>query len=130
MVIEENDHVLVIWFQSYNESDYMGALVREGGPDGDLVLRYRFRYYAPSEQFNPFDENDRKNWYEARLTCSEAEAIEKTDRIVEEMAIAREKGWGDLHVNDRIFVNGGGDAVQKALSKMPWCHMKFEEAKP
>jgi hypothetical protein len=119
--ITDDTYVLGLWFVAGDNRDWMGAVTRKRGEEV-FEIRYRFRYYA---SLDPFDTNDRKNWYMATLKpgISEEEVIQNMHMMARVMTL----GPGFFpEVDFGIVRDYGMEPFAKVLGAKSWMSTRME----
>jgi len=129
MTIEfkEGRYFAAMWFISNDDDrDWHGALYRDNEKDSPWEFRYRFRYYNEASK-NPFDGEDRKNWYTATMPVDKEES--EVMKLIAMMAdqVAEEFDGADVH--KLVLRTDSPVRIMEAMSRESWCHIKEGEEK-
>lgn len=121
MDLKDGRFVLGIWFIPQEWMDWLGTLYREAKDSPDVLLEYRFRYYATPG--DPFDGKDEKHWFVATMrNVSNEEAVANTAVVAAKLAADMESEAEHLS----IMSDNPLDTVT-ALASKSWAHMRMEE---
>ncbi len=102
-------------FVSGHEKDMMVMLFKEDIASTTWIFRYRFRYYMPDPDQNPFDDDDKKSVWSAVVT-------EETEgkKMVAFLAAKVAGDWsGEAKVLD---IDGDMATFMRIWSQQPWVH--------
>lgn len=113
------------WFVGGSKSgvDFLAALWRDEG-SVEWHLQYRFRYYNP-ESKDPFDNKDRKSWFNMAFKSEEEKAISAGEMI----ATMTHMKYGGLF--DRIPIKSSDPkTVAVMFERAPWAFMREEPPPP
>lgn len=115
------EYLLAMWFVGGAEGDWLAAVYRDKG-DPNWRLTYRFRYYEGKQSGDPFTDDDRKSWYEARISgdASEESLISKVNGVASLTAL---RFGGEV---DCVEVRGTPALLQGKIADRPWLHVQFE----
>lgn len=121
----EISHVVAFWFvdgAARHGSDFLACVFR--GNDGQWRASYRFRYSASA---TPFDEDDRRNWYEVRARPADADPAACLAAAMDAAAerLVRQ-GYCDPSCYHRVEVNGDAKLAWDRIVGQPWINMKLE----
>lgn len=119
------EYIHTIWYVGCDEKDWMAMLFKE---EGRWCFRYRFRYNAEPGTGSPFDERDKKNWYEFAESDdmkSDPDVLAKLSTTASTVAFMTSQTMGGAELFE-LPVHGGHDIAMEILSRQPWCHMRFE----
>jgi hypothetical protein len=120
--MDETTKVDTIWFVSWPTGNLLAFVFKlEETP---WEAEYRFRYYEEDKNNDPFNDNDKKNFYKITTSFDRPDK-EHQERLVRAMnllteIVARDFG-GRIEV---IPVKGNGTEALRLLEMQPWVHMK------
>ena len=119
--LKEGDSV-GLWFLSLSDKSdwlcHLGYEEREG--KRVLIMKYRFRHYEGKQVGNPFEDEDRKSWYQAVIK----------EEVSEEKMIATIRGLGKLMAKScgnelyEIMVDGDFNGFMKKFMDAPFAFSK------
>jgi len=125
MPIIFDENTIGMWFVPLSDppkyADWMGS-ARWAAEDDTVDFTYRFRY---SDNDNPWDENDKKHWYEAKVAATSQEAaIEKIQKMVAAIiGLAPLAGYTPRIVDELIREPGEPlESFIKRFRKRPYVH--------
>jgi hypothetical protein len=121
--LSEMEYLSGVWFVGGQEGDWMAMVYRNTG-ETDWRLTYRFRYNEGKQVGDPFNDEDRKKWYE--LTAAPGEGAEKKlvdcTNFVAQMTALRYNTTVDF-----IDVRGEPALFVEKAGGRSWLHMSSEE---
>jgi hypothetical protein len=112
-----------LWFLATipGSQDWLAGL-SEIVPDEKYRLTYRFRYYTGDQSKNPFDDADKKNWYDGEVTGTRAYCIASLRMVAKQlhdMAVQTAKAY-DAKPEKLYEVINDGDLRKAIETYMSW----------
>lgn len=125
ITIEKGKHYIGIWFCEWDDAEPLGNWmgVAWQNKDGTCEASYRFRYFHPGKQDDPFDCKDEKNWYSIKMAIVDSlpppdTRIKEAMDIVLDMTTTRYgaaiTGFHEVEGDHKKFI--------KVMSDLPWSH--------
>lgn len=111
-----------------NGGDITGALDRPMAEPTHWKVKYRMRYYAEKRN-DPWDGQDKRNWYEMIFTGSEEESAGAFMQWAEEVA-AGTAIFGGPRSQVEVLMVKGNDAkwyAEVERQKPHWMHIKMQK---
>lgn len=121
IVIQEGFYYAVAYFVPGVNQDFMGMVYRDAE---SFLFSYRFRYYNSAD---PFDREDKKNWYAVRPRPNAPKDIESylvtgADVIYKGLL---EKGFNPKNYEHyRTEIRGGMKEVEEKWLCLPFMHVE------
>lgn len=117
-------HFACVWFVPADSFDFHGVLYQKH--DASWELEYRFRHYRPYSGSDPFESKDEKNVY--LMKFHEGTKVSEMEAKMDEV-IASVFSGGRAKKVEKVEIRGDAKKFLEVMSKQPWTHLKFEEAK-
>jgi hypothetical protein len=119
--LDEIDFFSCVWFANDQHMDLMGVLYRlkEGGA---WEIKYRFRYHHPESGRDPFDDKDRKSWYQITKPPGGEDGPE--DMADKFEMVMRFSGIPNLR---KVDINGDVESFLEVMAKQPEVHLRFQQ---